>query len=336
MRFPGLMNKSFMNSKYTITSAKLSMKEISGKSATANIYAYNYLGPAWSESTTYSSTIWNAVGSYLDYWWFDYPNNTTKSFNILSAVRSWQINPTQGAKGIILKNNTSESDYSKSKSFYTSEGATKPYLSVTYFFNGYRGVKSNSSTTMNCQGFAFFTDDSRITSLKNQYPNDWWKTNWPIMNSYPSNSSNTQSVSNIALNSYKSNMSTWLNRYYNSRWTSPNAYDYNLSSDQWLVAMWVGAGTISYTGSDPLVKAYVNDFNANYKYDYHYLYRASNGKWYNKHGGTASEIASGTWVDPASTAANSSDAWALSFPTSSGGEVSFYYYKSSTVFYAVR
>ena len=77
MRFPGLMNKSFMNSKYTITSAKLSMKEISGKSATANIYAYNYLGPAQG-IYNHSSTIWNAVGSYLDYWWFNYPNNTTK------------------------------------------------------------------------------------------------------------------------------------------------------------------------------------------------------------------------------------------------------------------
>lgn len=189
---------------------------------------------------------------------------------------------------------------------------------------------------MNCQGFAFFTDDSRFILLKNQYPDDWQKTDWSKMNGYPSNSLNSQSVSNTVLDSYKSDMRKWLDRYYNSRWTSPDTYAYSLSSNQWLVAMRVGAGTISYTGSDPVVKAHVDYFNNSYKFDYHYLYRASDGKWYNKHGGFDSEIASGTWVDPASIAANSSDAWALSFPTSSNGKKLFYYYKSSTVFYAVR
>lgn len=336
MRFPGLMKQSFMSQNYKIDSATLTMNECSGGSATSTIYAYNYTGPAWDETTKYSSSAYNGVGSSIDFWSFSYPNNTTRTYNITSAVQSWQLDSSKGNKGIIFKNTTSESDYSKTKTFYTTEGTTKPYLSVTYFFNGCKSVKSTSSETMNCQGFAFFTDDSRLTSLKSQYPEDWGYINWPKMNSYPSNSSNTQSVSNTALDSYKSDMRTWLNRYFNSRWTSPNAYDYNLSSDQWLVAMRVGAGKISYTGNDPVVKANVDFFNDNIKFDYHYLYRASNGKWYNKHGNTASEIASGTWIDPASTAANSSDAWALSFPTSSGGEISFYYYKSSTVFYAVR
>lgn len=132
MRFPGLMNQSFMNSDYTISSASLTMNECSGGSATSTIYAYNYTGPAWDESTTYSSSVYNGIGSSIDYWSFSYPNYTTRSYNITSAVKSWQTSASQGAKGIIFKNTTSESDYSKTKTFYTTNGATKPYLTITY------------------------------------------------------------------------------------------------------------------------------------------------------------------------------------------------------------
>lgn len=140
MRFPGLMKKSFMNSDYTITSAKLTLSECSGGTSTSTIKAYNYTGPACNESTVYGSSIFNGVGSSIDYRSFSYPNYTTRKYNITSAVKTWQTNASQGNKGIIFKNTTSESDYSKTKSFYTTEGTVKPYLSVTYSYNG---IKTN-------------------------------------------------------------------------------------------------------------------------------------------------------------------------------------------------
>jgi hypothetical protein len=63
MRFPGLMSQSFMsNQNYIISSATLHLKEVSGNSASAAISAHIYTGPEWSESSMYSSSIWN--GSY--------------------------------------------------------------------------------------------------------------------------------------------------------------------------------------------------------------------------------------------------------------------------------
>ena len=86
----------------------------------------------------YSPSIWN--GSYKKNWveqtlstyTYSYPNYTTGSFNITQAVRMWQSNHSYGNKGIILKNRTSESDGTYYKALYTSEGTTKPYVSVTY------------------------------------------------------------------------------------------------------------------------------------------------------------------------------------------------------------
>lgn len=78
MRFPGLVDQPFMNNNYIIQSAKLTMTECSGKSASSNIFAYNYTGPDWDESTKYSSAVYNGVGSYIDNWWFNYPNNLVK------------------------------------------------------------------------------------------------------------------------------------------------------------------------------------------------------------------------------------------------------------------
>ncbi|MBD5114030.1 MAG: hypothetical protein HDT46_02320 [Ruminococcaceae bacterium] len=154
MRFPGLMKQSFMNSDYTITSATLTVNECSGGSESATIRVYNYTGPAWDESTKYSSSVYNGVGDSIDYWWFSYPNEVTRSYNITSAVRSWQISPSQGAKGIIFKNTTSETDNSKTKNFYTSEGTTKPYLSVTYVrantsFDTAKTVSAGNRVTVN-------------------------------------------------------------------------------------------------------------------------------------------------------------------------------------------
>ena len=139
MKFPGLMSKSFMQSQnYYIDSANLYLKDISGSSASARICAHIYTGPAWSESSTYSDAIWN--GTYikdtvlqtLSSYVYSYPDSTTGKFDISYAVRLWQSNPSYADKGIILRNWTGESAGSAYTSLCTSEGSTRPYLSVTY------------------------------------------------------------------------------------------------------------------------------------------------------------------------------------------------------------
>ena len=155
MRFPGLMTQSVMTSNdYTILSAKLTMTECSGKSTSAKIYAYDYTGPAWDESTKYSSPVYNGVGNYIDYWSFSYPNYVVREYNLTSSVKNWKKNYSQASKGIILKNNTSETDYSYRKDFYTTEGSVQPYLSVTYnientSFSHAQTISLNTKTNVN-------------------------------------------------------------------------------------------------------------------------------------------------------------------------------------------
>ncbi len=139
MRFPGLMKQSFMsNPNYIIDSAKLYMSEVSGNSTGANISAHIYMGSSWSESSKYSSSLWNGIYKIngieqtLVSNYFSYPSATTGEFNITRAVRLWQSNPSYGSKGLIFKNLTNENGSSYTKTFYTTEGSTKPYLSVTY------------------------------------------------------------------------------------------------------------------------------------------------------------------------------------------------------------
>ena len=114
-----------------------------------------------------------------------------------------------------------------------------------------------------------------------------------------------------ALSITKTAMRSWLNSNFSGRWREVSGYDVALASNEWLVAMRVGVG--NYGGKTP--------------YDYHYWYRANNGKWYNKHGWReGSEMVSGNVVNPST--ANSSDGWKLNGITN--------YYSSSTVYYAIR
>lgn len=132
IRFPGLMSYSFMdNYRYTITNATLHLKDESGLSSTGTITAYMYDGPAWSETSRYSSSIWNGVGESLSGYSYSYPNRTQGSFDITWAVQLWQSNHDLGDKGIILRN-SNENSLSYFKSISTTEGNTPPYLSVTY------------------------------------------------------------------------------------------------------------------------------------------------------------------------------------------------------------
>lgn len=132
IRFPGLMSRSFMdNYRYTITDATLYLRDESGLSSAATITAYMYDGPAWSETSRYSSSIWDGVGKSLSGYSYSYPNRTQGSFDITWAVQLWQSNHDLGEQGIILRN-SNESSLSYYKTLSTTEGNTAPYLSVTY------------------------------------------------------------------------------------------------------------------------------------------------------------------------------------------------------------
>lgn len=301
IKFPGLMNKAFMNSNYTIINAKLYFLEVSGQTTKGSIVAYQYTGPDWDETTTYSYSIWNGVGDHIDWKRFSYPNHTTEFFNILSAVNNWKSTPSLGNKGLIILNTSSESDYSKTKAFYTSEGVTTPYISVTYFYNGVKGVRNVPNTTYaNCQSYAF------------------WLTPYYGENVFPQFTYNDmlyciENGVELALERTELRMNTWLNDKFPNKHRKVNGYDSQLYSNEWLVAMRVGVGD------------YNNDGNIDF--DYHFWYRANDGKWYNKHGLAGnSEMVSGNVLNPST--ANYSNGWKLNGITN--------YYSSNTIYYAIE
>ena len=103
-------------------------------------------------------------------------------------------------------------------------------------------------------------------------------------------------------------MVEWLNCNFGSnKWREVNHYAVSLTNDEWLVCMRVGKG-------------------GGVGFDYHFWYRANDGKWYNKHGYYyASECVEGV-VNPST--ANNSSGWKLEDITN--------YYSSTTVYYAVK
>lgn len=303
MKFPSLGTNAFMNSNHTILAAVLHLRDVSGQSTSATITAYNYTGPAWTESTVYSSAIWNGVGTKVGSNSFSSPSNVNKSIDITSAIKKWQTNRTALAKGIILKNTSSETSTVYYKSICTSESASnKPYLVVTYFYNGVRGVDSlpaTSTPSRNCFCFAF-----------NQ-------SNDELRNRILSSDLNfTQMTVANALNATreilegKNGSKGVLTECFPKGYRVVSSYDTTLEHNEWLVCMRVG---VKKVGESDV-------------YDYHFWYRASDGKWYNKHGWKeASECVEGV-VNP--TLANGCSGWSL------GSSINFY--SSQTIYYAVK
>jgi len=131
----------------------------------------------------------------------------------------------------------------------------KPYYPIT--------AGSGESTTINCQGYAFWTHDK---------PDDW---------SSPTEESiiqNTFTNSNEALYGkgqnpgYKELLeNNWLDIVFPGKWekvtSNDGGWDVNLESNQWLVAFRVG----------------LRDYEDTRMLDYHFWYRTDEGKWVNKH-----------------------------------------------------
>lgn len=145
---------------------------------------------------------------------------------------------------------------------------------------------------INCQAYAFFRTKTDAEAF---YPYDH---TYEYINL----------EKNEALEKTKVEMKKWLNNTFtSSRWREVERFDATLSSNEWLVCMRVGV----IKGSE---------------YDYHFWYRADDGKWYNKHGWyLASECIEGV-VNPSK--ADSSSGWSLDGYTN--------FYSSDTVYYAIK
>lgn len=304
MKFPGLGTSGLVSSGYTILGTLLYLKDVSGQSSSATITAYNYTGPSWNESTVYSSAIWNGIGTSVGSTTFSSPSSVLKCIDITSAVKKWQTDSTAFNKGLILKNTTSETSTTYYKSICTSENSSfKSYLVVTYFYHGVRPVTTMSATTekyRNCFCYAFNQSRDVLGSAVNAASlkldemtvEDALKTTRMFMEG-------SDGKSGVLVKCFPKGFRV------------VSGYDAALEQDEWLVCMRVGVEVIPILG--------------NY-YDYHFWYRASNGKWYNKHGWTnASECVEGV-VNPST--ANDSTGWVLDYITN--------FYSSITIYYAVK
>jgi hypothetical protein len=138
----------------TITNAMLYLREVSGKSTSATIRAFNYSGASnWTESTLCRDVTWetvnnsNAVASAT----INNPNGSTVGFNITTSVRTWKSNLTAANRGLMFKNDN-ETSTTYYKSFYTTKGATKPYFSVNFDTKSYSTRIYFDSTYANLGG----------------------------------------------------------------------------------------------------------------------------------------------------------------------------------------
>ena len=300
MKFPTLGTNAFMNANHTILGTILYLKDVSGQSTSATITAYNYTGPAWTESTVYSAAVWNGVGTSVGSASFSSPSNILKSIDITSAMKKWQTDRTAMGKGLILKNTTSETSTTYYKSICTSENSSfKSYLVVTYFYHGIRGVEKLPETSVpvkNCFCFAFnYTKDILFYAQKDS------GLNFDNM-TVPDALKETR----ILMEGTK-DKSGVLDECFPKGWRVVSSYNAALEQNEWLVCMRVGV-------------------NSEKRYDYHFWYRASDGKWYNKHGAYhASECVDGV-ENP--SLANGSSGWSLD------GIINFY--SSETIYYAVK
>ena len=259
MSFPGLMTKDFMNNpNYVIKSAELHMSEVSGRSANAKIGAYLYNGSSsWSESSLYSSSLWNGaykrygVEQLLDSCSFSYPNATKGTFDVTDAVKLWQSNPHYRSNGIILKNETNENNSTYAKAFYTTEGDTKPSLSVTY------SNRSYTSTAMNDYGLP----TKKVTiRLRDSAQDSTWR---PIIDSACRSWNNSRAATSISTTTENNgNVVYWTEIYIKSR--SEEGY-LGLANAHIMGGQYLGASIYIY--SDAITEAAERDKSSGSSYN---------------------------------------------------------------------
>jgi len=142
-------------------------------------------------------------------------------------------------------------------------------------FHGIKSYVTDNRTSVNCQGYAFFT---------NNWPSSWFS----LCNSNLTCGTcdacywyNPSTTTTQALQRTKDRMPTYLNASFpNSRWRYGTSMSTPLNTDEWMVVMRIGKH---------------KDIWGIQRFDFHYWYRTDVGQWAHKRGETASQhLAAGT------------------------------------------
>ena len=304
MKFPGLMSNSTFTgiSAGQVTSLKLYLHEISGKSTSTTIYANLYTGAAWNEtSTAYNNITWNGYGTQLNSQTFAAGTNAWRTFDLTSAVSTWKANSTTADKGIMLRNSNETADASRRDFRATENSSNKPYLILDYKA-GVKAYRLKTGGQINCHGYASFTDD---WPGRNSSPALWLTADqqYCLSTTYTINQCGAKTAA-----AYE----TWM-RARNISFR-PATSSTVLQSNEWRVVVRYGRAIIA------------NEW----VYDYHFWYQTDDGSWAQK-GGSADSTKLSSTVTPESS---NSGGWNMYYSNGSLAKTDFY--TSTISYYALR
>lgn len=161
MKFPGLStNSTYKNlTADQITELELHIYEGSGSNNASCIGLYQFNGAQWDETTAtckntgFGSVINNFTSKYIN-------SSGWQTFDLTNMVEIWKNDSVALNKGIMLKNLSSESSYSYSKHFNTTESDTKPYLTFSYtptYITLYLGSQVSNTMAQDAEHWYKFT-----------------------------------------------------------------------------------------------------------------------------------------------------------------------------------
>ena len=259
----------------SVTSARFDIEKMSGSAP--NIRAYRVTG-SWSSGTIkYSNQPYYTSTNCSGYLTQLSSGSSWYTTSVTAIVQGW-VNGTYPNYGFLLKDQY-ESDPNKWTTWYSSDANSphKPELYITY--TAYPGCKpyvSTSSTSINCHGYAYFTNNA--PEIIDEYIDEIY----------------SKDTNNEALAITQYVIEDWMDAFFRGRWQYGDLYS-ELGDNQWLIAMRVGLHTVG-TGK---------------KYDYHFWYRTNTWCWANKHGKAgASELLP---ISDLPTT-DSSSGWAIPYP----------------------
>lgn len=320
-----LLSKKNITDPSQIIDASIEIRDLMAQSQSATIYCCQFNGSStWSEADT---KTWNQLqADKLGITAYQKPVSATTGalpsektgnpstdtwelwhkFSLTNIVKKWTQKSTLISQGLIFKSEyetATKAAYMKTFSSMQGNEKYKPYFYIRYIINGCKGVQTLNNdqyTKYNCLRYAFWLgpNSNGYDSFRNVYFTD-------ADNDYCLSTT----VEN-ALTRTKLRMNSWLNATFGSdgwRDVTSEGYTAELKSNEWLVCMRVG--------------------KKGQTFDYHFWYRANDGKWYNKHGwlNEPEEMVGSNVINPST--ANESSGWTL-FSAKN-------FYSSSTVYYAI-
>ncbi|MBP3922432.1 MAG: hypothetical protein J6D27_05650 [Ruminiclostridium sp.] len=267
-----------------------------------------------------------------DFYVTDFRNNTKIYFGDLEEI-SDNLYLTGGALIVLEKNLGTLSSYNGKNISGNSgpitihaNGEQKPFSNlVAYYSTGSRGVEYvKGNTKFNCFDFAFGFRDTDQSALYNAGCDvicDYYAFYQGYRKTKYTDEKVLDMLTEATIKDFKAACPTGSIRVV-------SGHDAVLKDGEWLVAMRFGRAIKKYT--------HVDSGSSDYQpwFDYHYMYRASNGKWYTKHGYVeASEECSGNIINPST---DPTDGWASEDVIEPEISAETSYYDSETVYFAVK